>query len=405
MHQRIQTQKDSSEVMDLFRKFSSWREESQTELYSIINSYNKGINQSFYDMVKEVCDLQSKLSAITKERDYLLDTPRDINIEMNHLVTNSPITQTFPEPKKSPYLDNVKEKYPGVEFLHVKEEYEEKLGANNKMDIDQDQHLNSSGDIEDESVDQHNRDPLNKQDDLEEASFNTVGAANKIEETVKDKQILSDQKRKLKTAEVQVGQVSNTKYKSQDTGNIFKCGICPFVTIRKGGLKKHLEAVHEKIKNHVCKLCGYAASAKSTLNIHINAVHEKLRNHVCDECGYAAAQKGSLKKHMDFVHKMGEKRFMCEQCPYSSYQDGNLKRHIKDVHNKMPQIRSFICEMCGYAATTKNYLKRHWESLHEGGDKLRCGHCSHETNTRRNLRRHVHRKHLHVLKESKENGI
>ena len=404
-HKRSRSQQDSSsEVMDLFRKFSLWREESQAELSNIIKSYNKCINQGFYDLVKEVCDLQTKLSAITKERDYLLDTRRDMNSETKHLVTKSPIPKTLPEVKESPYINNVKEKYPGVEFLHIKEECEEKLGANNEMVVEQDPI--SFGDIEKESVDQHGGYLLNNQDDLKDSTLNTVGAADpyKIEEAVKDEQVLSDQKRKMKTAEMELVQVSNTKYKNRDPDNNFKCGLCPFVTIRKHCLQRHLEGVHEKIKNHVCKFCGNAFLQKSTLNSHIKSVHEKLRNHVCEECGYAASHKGSITKHMDFVHKMGEKRFMCEQCPYASYQVGNLKKHIETMHEKKPKIRNFICEMCGYTATNKGLLKRHWESVHEGGDKLKCGHCSHETNTKRNLRRHVHRKHLDVSKETKENG-
>ena len=47
----------------------------------------------------------------------------------------------------------------------------------------------------------------------------------------------------------------------------------------KGNLRKHIEAEHEKKRNHVCRECGYAASQKVSLMRHIEGVHKKVRNH------------------------------------------------------------------------------------------------------------------------------
>ena len=67
---------------------------------------------------------------------------------------------------------------------------------------------------------------------------------------------------------------------------------------KSGSIKQHIEAVHEKIKKHVCEECGYAATRKDRLNVHIEAVHKTIRKHVCGECGYASSDKGHLRRHI-----------------------------------------------------------------------------------------------------------
>ena len=71
-------------------------------------------------------------------------------------------------------------------------------------------------------------------------------------------------------------------------------------------LKRHIEAVHEKIKNHVCRECGYAASRKDALKHHIEAVHENIKNHVCRECGYAASYNRENEKIKNHVSRKGK---------------------------------------------------------------------------------------------------
>ena len=58
-----------NEARALVNKFTNWREESQRHLVSIINSYNKSIDMSFNELVKEVSDFHAKVSVINKEAD------------------------------------------------------------------------------------------------------------------------------------------------------------------------------------------------------------------------------------------------------------------------------------------------------------------------------------------------
>ena len=56
-----------TEVRNLLKKLSRWREESQREFSNIINSLSSTINEGFNDLTKEVGDIQEKLSASMKE--------------------------------------------------------------------------------------------------------------------------------------------------------------------------------------------------------------------------------------------------------------------------------------------------------------------------------------------------
>ena len=47
----------------------------------------------------------------------------------------------------------------------------------------------------------------------------------------------------------------------------FQCPSCNYITNRKMSLKKHIDAVHEKVK-HPCEKCDFKASSKGSLNKH-----------------------------------------------------------------------------------------------------------------------------------------
>ena len=186
------------------------------------------------------------------------------------------------------------------------------------------------------------------------------------------------------------------------TDGYYHCDQCPQFSYNKAILRAHIEAVHDKIKKHVCKECGYAAKWKNSLKLHIESVHlgekkfecelcpyksarrghlkahidqrhEKTGNYVCEDCGYIASLNSKLKLHMVSVHKKGNKIFKCDQCPYATTSKGSLKVHVDGVHNK---IRNHVCEECGFATTQNGSLNKHKQSVHKIGDKqFKCERC------------------------------
>jgi len=75
------------------------------------------------------------------------------------------------------------------------------------------------------------------------------------------KQFLNHKGRKLKTCDVCRGR--------------YKCDKCDYKTVDKKKIKRHIKAVHDKIKDFECDKCDYKCSINSHLKRHINSIHNK----------------------------------------------------------------------------------------------------------------------------------
>ena len=72
---------------------------------------------------------------------------------------------------------------------------------------------------------------------------------------------------------------------------------------------------------------------------HIEGVHNNIRNHFCGECGYASPWKGALKlkQHVKAVHKIGH-QLKCDHCKHpfiSTSSEWHCKWFSKLVQNHM----------------------------------------------------------------------
>ena len=61
-------------------------------------------------------------------------------------------------------------------------------------------------------------------------------------------------------------------------------------------LRRHINSVHEQLKNYNCNLCDKAFSTIGTLKKHINIVHKGLKNHSCNLCNKNFGQKINTSK-------------------------------------------------------------------------------------------------------------
>ena len=70
-------------------------------------------------------------------------------------------------------------------------------------------------------------------------------------------------------------------------------GIC-----KKGNLKIHVSAVHEKVTPYKCELCEKRFAMKAHFNEHVKEVHEKLKS-----CLKGFGQNGHLQRHIKTFHE------------------------------------------------------------------------------------------------------
>ena len=109
-----------SEVEDLFNKFSSLRDKTHKQFTTLINAHNESINNGIKNLVEEVCQLQGQVSIITNEKNVLLETIANLNVEIRQLRSKSPEDNTLSESEQIHHqsthvLNNSEEENPDEE--------------------------------------------------------------------------------------------------------------------------------------------------------------------------------------------------------------------------------------------------------------------------------------------------
>ena len=267
-----------SEVKYLLEKLSLWKEETNKQLSNIINSHTSNINKSVNDLADEVCNLQTKLSIITKERDDLLGNVAELSGENRQLKAVIHIVQPSQDHEESNHCADQKQNtLEGPKITH--------------QNYDEEQHLDNGG----------------KSDTIEDEGY--------------------DCPKKLE------GLKLVDKGRNEEQSGKWKCEQCPYEAFLKGHMRQHIKAVHENIRDYVCEKCGFATSVQSNLQIHRIAVHKMgEKEFKCDQCPYSAYHKYHLKSHIKDVHDK-IKAHKCTYCEYATSRKSNLKKHITSVHN------------------------------------------------------------------------
>jgi KRAB domain-containing zinc finger protein len=80
----------------------------------------------------------------------------------------------------------------------------------------------------------------------------------------------------------------------------------------------------------------YSAFKHAHIRRHIECVHEKLKQPQCNICQKSFGLRSSLYRHVQSVHA-NKKPFKCDLCKYSASQHCHLTRHIEWVHGKLKQ--------------------------------------------------------------------
>ena len=397
MMAKIGEDSQNGEARELLDKFNRWREESQRHLVNIIHSYNKSINEGFNDLVKEVSDLQAKVSVIKNETD---DLPEEFD-ELGQQSFNMPLEVNLLEHEENQNHDTPRQIDPRSPILHTEEKdvveprtqkqikaLEHRFG--NRISIhpkisDEKNHLYNG------YIAYSTKRPRNQIPSSEEASL-----SHSIFKEMSNVDLYNINNAAVNEQDLRASYLAHklqTLKKKQELSSRLKCEHCQYETLFRRDLNRHMKESHDKIRKFECERCPFTTPHKYVLKTHINGVHDKIRNHVCEvkDCGYAAKQSASLWKHMKFVHKMGEKKFKCDRCPYASYQSGNLKKHVESMHEKkIARIKNHICELCGFATSWSRCLKKHKESVHkQGGTKFKCEQCPFTSLRKEHVKRHV----------------
>ena len=231
----------------------------------------------------------------------------------------------------------------------------------------------------------------------------------------------------------------------------FKCVECASVFPQSLDVRRHIRAVHMKIKDHVCHKCGFTTEFMQTLMRHKKTVHKEYSCNMCDSkhvdrrllmvhmrkvhCDDAPVnetqflteevniEKGTMKMIRcettdsvksetqclpiktekvntekggtrydgnTIVARSENKKYQCEECPYSSSQRADFQRHVNAVHKNM---KDYVCKVCGYATNHKHSLTKHEKHVHLNIKDFACDMCDSRFKDKRNLNAHMKRVH------------
>ena len=95
-----------------------------------------------------------------------------------------------------------------------------------------------------------------------------------------------------------------------------KCEICHKYFAAKNNLRKHIRAIHLRVKNYHCQICEISFSQSHKLKSHVQKKHPKdgevPEKFSCDKCTKQFAEKQNLNKHIKYMHQITEKNYHCD---------------------------------------------------------------------------------------------
>lgn len=142
------------------------------------------------------------------------------------------------------------------------------------------------------------------------------------------------------------------------------CEICGIRFAKRSNKLRHIQTVHNRLKQYECDLCGTKFGLKADLGRHRFRIHES-RAFCCDKCRRSFAERGQLEHHIRATHEEDSRPWECKQCSIRFGRKSSLKRHEQTVH----QQARFTCRFCKKSYSQKFDAIRHERKVHGFNDK------------------------------------
>ncbi len=247
----------------------------------------------------------------------------------------------------------------------------------------------------------------------------------------------------------------NKKVHGMPTG--FVCPVCDKRDFRTKGLLRAHVMTHCEDKRP-CAHCGKLFADGQKMKRHVNEVHAKVRNHMCNTCGKTFARKDKLRAH-EVMHEegavkagkdedddtAGERPFLCHKCGKGFAKQEHVNRHQKacgiagrrrrklladdqerpggyelgpELYHKDPETGLYNCKECNHKVRVikegifeqlpklsflsqfknKHYIAEHYARNHRKENlklPFRCEECGKGYKVIKDLIRHQNRKNVH----------
>lgn len=144
----------------------------------------------------------------------------------------------------------------------------------------------------------------------------------------------------------------------------FSCDICGIKFRKRSNKIRHIQTVHNRVKQFECDICGAKFGLKADLGRHRYRIHES-RAFQCDSCGKSFVEHEQLKQHIRVIHEEDSKPWECKTCLIRFGRKSTLTRHEQTVH----QQTRFACRFCKKSYSQKFDAIRHERKVHDVDDK------------------------------------
>ena len=102
---------------------------------------------------------------------------------------------------------------------------------------------------------------------------------------------------------------------------------------------------------------------------HMLSIHGNMKPFECSLCDQKFSQKGGLKSHVEHIHEGKKYKHECPHCETSSHSPKLLQDHIASAHEgKKP----YKCSLCDFGCQSKQGLMKHTMSIHENLRPFQC---------------------------------
>lgn len=156
----------------------------------------------------------------------------------------------------------------------------------------------------------------------------------------------------------------------------YECHHCSYRTTRRSTLVWHLDTHLSKENRpiFICQTCGRELRTRNNLREHMDRFHridqENVRKIICDICDKRFVLHGEIKKHIEAVH-LKIRKYSCSKCSITYKRSHNLRDHMKNEHKDSFVSQEYICPICGKILKTSNSLNSH-QITHTGEYKYKC---------------------------------
>ena len=184
---------------------------------------------------------------------------------------------------------------------------------------------------------------------------------------------------------------SNPFFEKPNDGKFF-CDECKKSYHSSTNLKRHIIAIHEKLRPYSCKYCEKTFNDAGAVRRH-QAIHEAKgeRKFACSVCKKTYTTESYRRWHMKIAHL--EDYYNCPKCPSKIKGKGHFNEHLK-VHST-----NLNCPHCNKTFHRPTLLNKHVTLMHTKQERISCGNCDSTFKGKDYLRKHMKYRHSDNDKE------